>query len=98
MDTDGIWDVGTGGTLAHWNGTQWQSVNQGLSYQTSIWGASENDIWITQPYGQLMHWDGAEWLNVPSGLSSEATESIRASRGIRFERRLGGGRTRIFRW
>jgi len=75
---DDVWAVGTGGTVLHWNGTRWRSVDASTRVDLKyLWGAAANDIWASggddpgsgrwSPGGGaavMLHWNGTRWQPV----------------------------------
>jgi hypothetical protein len=61
---DDVWAVGEG--IAHWDGTRWSKVLDGLTYDDfpSISGSGPNDVWVTLGSHNGVHWDGNQWTSV----------------------------------
>jgi hypothetical protein len=61
-DTD-VWGVGVNGTIAHWNGTSWQSTSVPTDDDAlnSLWAVAANDIWAATTNGVIAHYDGTSW-------------------------------------
>jgi hypothetical protein len=57
-----IWAAGEGGTLLHWNGTNWSAVASGTqSALRVIAGTSAKSVWAAGLDGTLLHFDGSTW-------------------------------------
>lgn len=67
-----VWAVGEQGTIVHFDGEQWSTVQGGEGYTLwGIWGASPTDIWAVGGAidgsipSTLLHFDGSAWSPVP---------------------------------
>jgi len=73
-----VWAVGSGGTIAHYDGQAWtaaQSEYRDTFY--AVWGSGPNDIWAASSLQLLLHSTGISngqvtWTNVPLTTSSNA--------------------------
>jgi hypothetical protein len=61
-----VWAVGDAGTIQHWDGRAWTSMN-GLpivDYE-AVWGRRQDDVWVAGSLhfaeATVLHWDGATW-------------------------------------
>lgn len=50
-------------TLAHWDGTSWQTVTPPPRQGSEIVPVAADDIWVLS--NPLQHWNGSEWQEVP---------------------------------
>ena len=63
-----IYTVGTNGTIAHYDGTEWNDMVSGTSVRLeSIWGSSGSDIFAVGAEGTILHFDGNSWSAMSSG-------------------------------
>ncbi|MBX3209637.1 MAG: hypothetical protein KF764_31680 [Labilithrix sp.] len=67
-----VWAVGSGGTIAHWDGAAWKVVpsNTGDTL-TAVWGSSATDVWIGGSTATILHGAGfaagaAGWKATPA--------------------------------
>jgi type II secretory pathway pseudopilin PulG len=71
--TDDGWAVGTGGAIAHWDGTGWSAWPSPVTASLDgMDGIAADDIWAIGLSGTIVHWDGAAWTQV----SSPTTQTI----------------------
>lgn len=70
--SDDITIVGNGGTIIHWNGTDWTLQETPTTEDLwGIWGASPDDLWAVGGRGRepgqetILHYDGDTWTNAP---------------------------------
>ncbi len=64
--TDG-WAVGQGGTILHWDGAVWETVESSiLSWLASVHMVDANDGWAVGEGGIIIHWNGTAWSEVAS--------------------------------
>ena len=70
-----MYSVGDGGTILHFDGTQWTKMQSGTTKDLhSIWGTSSHDIWASGTSSSkgttiLLHYDGTSWLEDPISVS-----------------------------
>jgi hypothetical protein len=65
---DDVYVVGTGGTIAHWDGAAWSAQASGVTDQlTTVSGRSAHEIYAVGGLGApvLLRSDGARWSRVP---------------------------------
>lgn len=75
-----IWAGGDGGTLLHYDGATWATVDSGTTEPlVSLWGSARNDVWavtndgVHKPDGTaihtstILHYDGSSWQAVRQG-------------------------------
>lgn len=56
-----VFVVGTGGRIAHYNGT-WSSMNSGTTEDLrSVWGTASNNVYAVGGRGTILHFNGAAW-------------------------------------
>ncbi len=59
---DDIWAVGYSGTVAHFDGTDWNGVKSAaFANLNGVWGWTSKDVWAVGLAGTIMHWDGDKW-------------------------------------
>lgn len=76
---DNVWAVGELGTIAHFNGSDWVTLETGHDYTLwGIWGASPNEMWAVGGKvgggvpSVLRKYDGNTWTDVPGvGIDDE---------------------------
>ena len=62
-----IFAVGRQGTIVHYNGSNWQSMNSGTTNDLwSIWGSSGSDVFVAGAKGTILHYDGVSWMTMVS--------------------------------
>ncbi|MDF2692968.1 MAG: Type fimbrial biosis protein PilY1, partial [Labilithrix sp.] len=75
-----VWAVGSGGTIVHYDGTEWKSVNSpsGVEGETfrAVWGSSATEVWIVASSTKIFHTSRlaagtAEWTPRPAFTSSD---------------------------
>ncbi|WP_146647728.1 hypothetical protein [Labilithrix luteola] len=93
-----VWAIGSGGTIYHYDGTQWVDTPSGV-FNTlyGIWGSSANDIWVVSDPMTVLHGTGfkngtATWELVPTGFSKWNTTFLRAVWGTSPDDVRFGGR------
>ena len=63
-----VFAVGSGGTILHYNGTQWSAMtsntNRGLY---DVWGSDDNHVFAVGDYGTILRYDGSNWYAMSSG-------------------------------
>lgn len=66
--TDDVWAIGDDAIVAHYDGAAWTGTLAGSPFNSSIWGAADDDIYVLGTF-DLIHWDGAAWTDVtlPTG-------------------------------
>lgn len=56
---DDVWLVGTGGSIARYDGVSLRPVESGVNeVLTSVWGSGPDDVWIGGDRGVLLRYDG----------------------------------------
>ena len=59
---DDIWAVGYSGTVAHYDGKDWQGVKSAaFANLNGVWAWTTDDVWAVGLAGTIMHWDGEKW-------------------------------------
>jgi hypothetical protein len=62
MSDKAVWAVGSGGTVIHYDGTQWiRQTTPTTVTLTGVWGVTEKDVWAVGLNGTVIHYDGTEW-------------------------------------
>jgi hypothetical protein len=73
----GVWgssgsDVfAVGGTILHYDGTDWSPMSSGTTQSLSgvgVWGSSGSDVFAVG--GTILHYDGSEWSDMSSGTTA----------------------------
>jgi hypothetical protein len=79
---DDVWAGGSGGTLIHWNGSQWTPATTGVKNTFNVvWGNGPTDVWAASSTEVVFHFDGAAWAPVPSVPSGNTKAPIFAAWG-----------------
>jgi hypothetical protein len=67
-----VWAVGLAGTIAHYDGATWRTVESGTkSTLFGVWGSSEKDVWAVGGNDTVLHFDGAKWTASQTGTGHE---------------------------
>jgi hypothetical protein len=67
-----VWAVGLAGTIAHYDGATWSTVESGTkSTLFGVWGSSEKDVWAVGGNDTVLHFDGAAWSASHTGVGRE---------------------------
>lgn len=65
---DHLWAAGSGGTILHFDGTNWAIEDTGTNVTlNAIFGFGPNDIWAAGEEGTVLHFDGKRWSQVEIG-------------------------------
>ena len=74
---DDVWAVGNQGTIIHWNGTEWQKVDAGITTRiTAIWGTTQSEIYIVPISGvrsALYKFNGSVWQKISDNIGIFST-------------------------
>lgn len=63
VSADDGWAVGYGGTIIHWDGTDWSTVTRPtLMPLDSVFMVSADDGWAVGYDGTIIRWTGIEWI------------------------------------
>ena len=70
--TSDVFAVGAGGTILHYDGTDWSEMDNGGfdDYMISVTGSSSSDVYAMGSRGFLLHYDGLSWESVPNPIGS----------------------------
>ena len=69
-----VYVVGAGGTILHYDGTEWTIMDSGTTERlTGIWGSSSSDIFAVGRNGTILHYDGSNWSQMDGGTRKELT-------------------------
>jgi len=67
-----VFAVGDDGTILHYNGTSWSSMDSGTSeHLNGVWGHSGSDVFAVGNGGAILHYDGTSWSYMFSGTSED---------------------------
>jgi hypothetical protein len=67
-----VWAVGVGGTILHFNGTVWSSMEIGGASSptlSAVWGTGPEDVWVVGQMGTLVHGGQSGFSAVASGVT-----------------------------
>ncbi len=93
---DHLWAAGSGGTILHFDGTDWTVEDTGTNVTlNAIFGFAPNDIWAAGEEGTVLHFDGQRWSRVEIGGYRGQLKAIwgAASDDVWF-----GGERAMFHW
>jgi hypothetical protein len=63
-----IFAVGYGGTILHYDGTEWSAMSSGTTQSLlGVWGNSATDVFAVGYGGTILHYDGTDWSAMSSG-------------------------------
>jgi hypothetical protein len=83
QDLKGIWGssatdvfaVGSGGTVIHYDGTGWSSMQSWTDKQlNAIWGSSPGNVFAVGVSGTILTFDGSTWSQMSSGITDELAQ------------------------
>jgi hypothetical protein len=65
--SDNVWlsAVGSDAFIWRWNGTSWQVISEGVSFE-AIWTFGPDDVFGIR-YGTFMHYNGETWSDLTPG-------------------------------
>jgi hypothetical protein len=67
-----VWAVGLAGTIAHYDGEQWSTVESGTDETLfGVWGSSAKDVWAVGAHDTVLHFDGSAWTAAKAGSGKE---------------------------
>ena len=67
---DDVFAVGARGTILHWDGKEWSSMDSGSeTFLTGVWGTGPHDVYATGSGGTVLRWDGRAWTPMRTGTS-----------------------------
>ncbi|MDM8560904.1 hypothetical protein [Candidatus Parabeggiatoa sp. HSG14] len=65
-----LFAVGDSGTIIHYDGNQWITMNSNTSSKLyGIWGSANNNVFTVGNNGTILHYDGNQWTTMSSGIS-----------------------------
>ena len=71
-DRANVWAAGAAGTLLHFDGRIWESVESGSdAFLSGLWGSGPRNVWACGSGGTMLHFDGQRWSSVPSGTTED---------------------------
>ncbi|MBK6462831.1 MAG: hypothetical protein IPF92_17765 [Myxococcales bacterium] len=79
-----VWAVGSGGTIAHFDGTNWALTESGVRNTFfAVWGSGPNDVWAVSDSQVILHCSGfrgpqTTWEAVPTPLPVASSAYIDA--------------------
>jgi len=57
-----VFVVGDGGTISHYNGIAWQTMESGVTKNLkAVWGSGPNEVYAVGDGGTILHYDGDAW-------------------------------------
>jgi hypothetical protein len=56
-----VFVAGDDGVIIHFNGTDWQQMDNPGETISSLWGTGATDVYACDYSGQILHYDGTEW-------------------------------------
>lgn len=72
--TSDVFFVGAKGTILHYNGVSWDSMDTGVFNELNdVWGTSSKDVFAVGDRGIILHYDGNDWSLMPSGTDEHLT-------------------------
>lgn len=75
-----VFAVGGGGTILHYDGSAWRSMESGTAaHLRGIGGSAPNDVFAVGSDGVILHYDGATWTSMPSGTEETLTGVVALS-------------------
>ena len=83
-DRANVWAAGAAGTLLHFDGKLWESVESNTdAFLSGLWGSGPSDVWACGDRGTMLHFDGQRWVSVPSGTTEDLRQLFgRSARSI----------------
>jgi hypothetical protein len=78
---DDVWAGGALGTVLHYDGKSWQSVDVPTGHTTvnSIWASGPNDVWLAGEPNLLLRFDGKTWTHPFPGSFLDEPLAIRGT-------------------
>lgn len=93
---DQLWAAGSGGTVLHFDGTDWNEEETGTKATLrAIFGFAPNDVWAAGDEGTVLHFDGARWSKIEMG---NYRGHLRAIWGAAPDDVWFGGERGMFHW
>ncbi len=93
---DQLWAAGSGGTILHFDGTNWNEEETGTKATlNAIFGFAPNDVWAAGDEGTVLHFDGERWSKIDMG---SYRGHLRAIWGAAPDDVWFGGERGMFHW
>ncbi|MBN9163717.1 MAG: hypothetical protein J0I07_22305 [Myxococcales bacterium] len=93
---DQLWAAGSGGTILHFDGTDWNEEETGTrATLRAIFGFAPNDVWAAGDEGTVLHFDGERWSKIEMG---NYRRPLRAIWGAAPDDVWFGGELGMFHW
>ena len=68
---DDVFVVGANGTVLHYNGSEWTSMNSTVTNNLqNVWGSSSTDVFAVGNEGTVIHYDGSNWTSMTSNTTA----------------------------
>jgi hypothetical protein len=67
-------DSNDNGTILHYDGSTWSSLDVISPPLNGVWGSSGNDVFAVGDYfgyGTILHYDGSSWSEIESGTGAQ---------------------------
>lgn len=69
--SNNVFAVGDSGTVLHYDGNQWLTLDSGTSVTLyNVWGNTADDVFAVGSNGTILHYDGTQWIAMNSNTSS----------------------------
>lgn len=79
-----IFVVGDSGTILHFNGISWESVESGGGEALyGVWGSSGTDVFAVGANGLIQHFNGTAWQRIDTGLPGTVLSGVWRNTGSR---------------
>lgn len=78
-----IWACGQGGTLLHYDGSDWRAVESGSTAPLfTVAGSAADDVWaVGGPPSTVLHYDGTAWSTVDTGIPASVLNGVATGAG-----------------
>jgi len=75
LSSNDIYSVGDAGTILHYDGVSWSSIESGTTANlTGIWGSGSDDIYAVGDGGLMLHYDGSSWSPIATGVTANLND------------------------